>query len=253
MNRAAALIALVGLFATSSVWAQDAGSDEVDQIQEHFEKGVALYFEQQYDQAIEEFQKGYALYPDPIFLYNISTAHGKMGRMDQSLAVAELADSTGLTEPDATQNRARMTALRQYRGAAKITSSLAMNQIAEQQAAPPPPIVKDNWLEERDWRFWTGVGSVGLGVTGLVVGAVVDASMNDTIDSYEKAAQAGDTATYNRLKSSIEGDQNTAITFYAIGGLLVAGGSGLITWSLLDNDRITVRPTPTGAVATYSW
>jgi len=77
--------------------------------------------------------------------------------------------------------------------------------------------------------------------------------LTETIDSYESAARAGDTATYNRLKSSIEGDQSAAIAFYAIGGLLVVGGSGLVTWSLLDDDQFAILPTPNGAVATYSW
>jgi len=249
MNRFAPLICLVGIFASSPVWAQDAGSD-VDKIQEHFEKGAALYFEQKYDEAIDEFQKGYALYPDPIFLYNISTAHGKMGRMDQSLAVAELAESSGLGEPDSTQNRARMAALRQYRGAAEITNRVATTQM---QVTGPEPSAQGNWLDERDWRFWTGVGSVGVGATSLIIGAIVDSSLNDTIESYEQAARTGDTATYDRLRSSIEGDQNTAIALYVVGGLLVAGGSGLITWSLLDTERISVTPTPTGAVATYTW
>ncbi len=249
MNRLVSLMFLAGVLSSTPVWAQDASAD-VEQIQEYFEKGAALYFEQKYDEAIEEFQKGYALYPDPIFLYNISTAHGKMGRMDQSLAVAELADSTGLGEPDSTQNRARMAALRQYRGAAEITNGLAL---AKRQEVAVGPAAPSNWLDRRDWRFWTGVGSIGAGVTSLVVGTVIDASLTETIDSYESAARAGDTATYNRLKSSIEGDQSAAIAFYAIGGLLVVGGSGLVTWSLLDDDQFAILPTPNGAVATYSW
>jgi tetratricopeptide (TPR) repeat protein len=252
MNRFVSLMCFVAVLASTPVWAQDEGSD-VDKIQEHFEKGVALYFEQKYDEAIQEFQKGYALYPDPIFLYNISTSHGKMGRMDQSLAVAELADSTGIAEPDATQNRARMAALRQYRGAAEIANDLALAKRQNAAVVPAPTHAPSNWLERRDWRFWTGAGSIAAGVTSLVIGTVVDASLTETIDSYESAARAGDTATYDRLRSSIAGDQNTAIAFYAIGGLLVAGGSGLLTWSLLEDDQIAIVPTPSGAVATYSW
>lgn len=246
MNRVALLIGLVGILASSPAWAQD--SDDVDQIQHHFETGVALYFDQKYDEAIDEFQKGHALYPDPIFLYNISMAHGKMGRMDQSLAIAELAESGGLGEPDSTQNRARMAALRQYRGAAEIANRSAIERM---QATPEP--TSESWLSQRDWRFWTGVGAAGVGVTSIIIGGIVDASLNDTILAYEKAAQAEDIATYNRLRKTIESDQNKAITFYVVGGLLVAGGSGMIAWSLTDEKNLVVLPTPNGAAAAYSW
>lgn len=240
MRASIALLASSILFISASAAAQD-----FEQVQLHFDNGVRLYEEGKYDAAIDEFQKGYALYPDPVLLYNISMAHGKMGRMDQSLAVAQLAHSTGLEDPDRTQNLARISALQASQNSRDIASNAAV-------ARANSPSGADTWLGRTDWRFWAGAGAVGLGVGSLVIGAVVDSGISDTIEAYEAAADAGETATYIRLRNTINDDQGTAIGLYVVGGLLVAGGGALMTWSAMENQTFAVVPTRGGAVAAWS-
>ncbi|MEZ4462789.1 MAG: hypothetical protein R3E66_24295 [bacterium] len=246
MTRVLLITALLLAF-PAVVVGQEPSADVVEAVQKHFETGAAFYFEQKYDEAIKEFQSGYSLYPDPIFLYNISMAHGKMGRVDQSLAMAELAQSSGLGEPDATQNVARIVALRETKVARDVATNMRVSLSAQTS--------KSAASKDVDWWFWGGVATAGVGVGSVVIATVVDAGLSDTIDAYEAAAASGEVETYNRLKASIESDQNTALAFYVVGGVLVAGGAGLVTWSYLRNDssEVMLVPTTNGAAVVGSW
>lgn len=236
---ASALSGTLFLLSAASATAQD-----FEKVQQHYDQGVMLYNQQQYDAAIGEFQKGYALYPDPVLLYNISMAHGKLGRTDQSLAVAELADSTGLEDPDKTQNLARIAALKQNLSARNIATSLLLSR-------KDNPNTEDTWLDKTDWKFWSGAGAVGLGLGSLIVGGVIDSGISDTIEAYEAAAQAGETSTYVRLRNNINDDQAAALGLYVFGGLLVAGGATLMTLSVSENQTFAVTPTTGGGLATF--
>lgn len=242
------VLAVFLLIGTSlPVQAQDA---TVDEVQQHFETGASLYFEQKYDEAIVEFQKGYSLYPDPLFLYNISMAHGKMGRVDESLAVAELARTSGLDEPDATQNLARIVALKDTKVAQSVASNVRVNDV------PKAPPFSPAEVSERpfDWKFWAGTGAATAGVASVVVGAVIDSGLNDTISAYEAAARAGEQETYTRLQQTIDDDQTKATVFYAAGAVLVAVGAGLVVWSLVDEDAsVAVTLSPNGGQVFARW
>jgi hypothetical protein len=83
---------------------------------------------------------------------------------------------------------------------------------------------------------------------------LVDLSTLGTIDDYEAAADRGDGAAYNSLKSDAESGQLTTLILYVASGALAAGG--VATWLLVDDAeaqqarsiRVAPSVSPDGAV-----
>ncbi len=217
---------LLFILLPGSGFAQDA--ETIQKVQGHFERGAAAFASKDYETAIREFEAGNGLLPDPIFLYNISLAHGMLGRVEQSLAVARLADATGLDEPDATQNRARIVGLTRAAFAEDVAKNMPV-------VRPSPPVASTPALFS--WYGWAGVGTAGLGLISLTAASIIDISIGPDIDNFKEAAAAGDTITYRRLKSEIESDQATAKTLFFAGLGLTAIGAALITYDILFNSE----------------
>lgn len=220
------------------------GAETIVKVQTHFEKGAEYFQKGDYEAAIAEFEAGNGLLPNPIFLYNISLAHGKLGRVEQSLAVARLAEATGLDEPDATQNRARISALMTAQQA--LTLANAMEPVPE----PAPP------LEEPLFSTlgWIGVASASLGVVSLVGATIMDASIGTTIENYEAAAASGDATNYRLFKSEIESDQVLTRSLFFIGLGLSAAGAGLVAYDLFWDEstlEMAVSPTSDGVSGAF--
>lgn len=246
----------LGVFGIDTAHAQD--SETIQKVQGHFDSGATFYEQGQYEKAIEEFQAGYALFPDPIFLYNISLAHGKLGRVNESLAVAELAESMGLQEPDQSQNRARMVALRSVQSGQDVSDELGV--VARKTASEDK---KRRTAEDNRQLFstygWIGVGTASAGLVALVSSLLIDLSMGGDIEAYESAAARGDESEYGTLKDDIESSQTTAQILFFSGVALTAVGGGLIVWDLMRDQetedtvaRAMVVPTPDGAAINIS-
>jgi len=246
MKQPVALVFLCfGLLFPLGVFAQ--GAETIVRVQMHFEQGAEAFQAGNYELAIKEFEAGNGLLPNPIFLYNISLAHGKLGRIEQSLAVARLAEATGLDEPDATQNRARIAGLN--------TASAALDM---SRAAPR---VKDKVPVEEPKPLlstigWLGVGSASLGVVSLIAAVIVDAGIGASIDNYKEAAAANDQTNYRRLKSEIESDQVVAKSLFFMGIGLGLVGAGLITYDLYfdgESGHVSLTASPDGLGTTFQW
>lgn len=207
--------------------------DVIQQVQGHFDAGVEHYESEAFEEAIGEFEAGYALVPDPIFLYNISLAHGKLGRVDRSRTVAELAHSVGLEDPDRTRNLARIKAL----AAAQSSQSTATQMSRVTQIADPTPVPVDTSTALFTPIGWIGVGAVGAGFVGIVVAFLLDSSLSDDITEFEDAASRADAQSYEALKSDIEGTQTGAGILYIAGSALTLTGAGLIAWDLLTREE----------------
>lgn len=243
-RRVALLLLCFSLIFPSSAFAQ--GAETIVRVQMHFEKGAEAFQAGNYELAIKEFEAGNGLLPNPIFLYNISLAHGKLGRIEQSLAVARLAEATGLDEPDATQNRARIKALNTAYLAQELSRS--MPQVVEAPIDEPEPLFST--------IGWVGVGSASVGVISLVAALIVDAGIGASIENYEEAALANDETNYRRLKSEIESDQVVAKSLFFLGIGLGVAGAGLITYDLFFDDetaQVSVIGTPDGMGTTFQW
>ncbi len=243
------------LWVSTPAFAQDAAT--IAKVEKHFENGANFFQSGQYEQAIDEFEAGYALYPDPILLYNISLAHGKLARVDKSLTVAELAESMKLQEPDRTQNSSRIVALRRAQLAHNMAPIVAEQVKAEKR--------KQAELEEKKRREankfgtlgWVGIGVAGAGVAALVGALILDASLSSDIDAFEDAAARGDQLEYDRLKSDIESKQSTSQILLFTGIGLTAVGAGFIVYELFFKGRsdsaVSIAPTDGGAAATYQF
>lgn len=243
MKRAVLLCGLLLSFVPFNAFAQD--EETIEKVQGHFERGAAAFQNKDYETAIREFEAGNGLMPDPIFLYNISLAHGLLGRVEQSLAVARLAEATGLDEPDATQNRARIVALTRATQADELSRTMS-------------PVVKapETTTPLLSWYGWAGVGTAGLGLLSLTAATIVDISIGPDIENYKEAAAIGDTITYRRLKSDIESDQAAAKTLFFAGLGLTAIGAALITYDVLVHSKsadssLSLSLTPDGAMTTF--
>jgi hypothetical protein len=244
MKRVVFLCGLLFSFVPFNTFAQD--EETIEKVQGHFERGAAAFENKDYETAIREFEAGNGLMPDPIFLYNISLAHGLLGRVEQSLAVARLAEATGLDEPDATQNRARIVALTRATQANEL--SRTMSTIV--QAPETTPLLS--------WYGWAGVGTAGLGLLSLTAATILDISIGPDIENYKEAAAIGDAITYRRLKSDIESDQAAAKTLFFSGLGLTAIGAALITYDVLVRSKsadssLSLSLTPNGAMTTFQF
>ena len=252
--RLAATLCFLTIFWVSSVAsAQDA--ETITKVEKHFESGANLFQSGQYEQAIEEFEAGYALYPDPILLYNISLAHGKLGRVDKSLTVAELAESMNLQEPDRTQNQSRIVALRRAQVSQDMAPIIAQRVKAEERERAEAEAQKRRRQDEFGTYGWIGVGVAGAGVLALVGAIILDASLSSDIDAFEDAAARGDQLEYDRLKSDIESKQSTSQILLFTGIGLTAVGAGFIVYELFFDGRsdsaVSIAPTQGGAAASY--
>lgn len=228
--------------------AQDQNYDEetIAKVNNHFETGANLFYEEDYEGAIREFEAGHALIPNAIFLYNISLAYERMGQTDKALETAEEAEELGgLNDSERVSNRARIVALGSQQHAVEI---------ADDAATPDPLFRFTRW-------GWIGSGLVVGGVIALGATAGIDRALSDEVGDFKAAAANDDQAEYDRLKDEIDRRQTGARVLFVLGTIGVVGGAGLIVYDLMfnpnnrpaDTPAVTVAPTRGGAALQLRW
>jgi len=234
----------------------------------HFELGSDYYNIGKYALAIEQFEKAYGLEPLPELLYNIAKCHElladtpraiksyrlylqkkpdsprrailelKIKNMEEDLAKKSPAPRAAPPGPVQPPPPVPPTAGTSTTGAP--TPAVPPEATPESEATPSRPT---RW---KRIAGWTGIGVGGaLLITGIVLGTRVNAKK----DEHQTAVD--EKKTYDELEeinSSGRSLQTAHLATVISGGVLAAGGLGLVLWDLLgaklagEKPRATVVP-----------
>lgn len=138
----------------------DANAEEL------YRRGVAQYKAEQYADAVVSFEAAYRISQAPRLLYNLGTAHRKLGHLQDAI---DFFDEYLKREPAIEAQR--RTAVEGY------LVELRAEQSAKHSApvANPAPITKAAPTQTplvRKWWFWTAIGGAAV-LTGLGIGLAV--------------------------------------------------------------------------------
>jgi len=195
-----------------------------------FEDGRRLYKTSQHEQALEKFLLAYKLDPRPAFLFNIARCHEMLGQLGKAIEHYDLY----LTRVPKAKNRelvqARLKALRERQEKA---ASKKAEEAKPVKAAVQEPVAEP--AAKRDWRWYGGLAGVGLGAALVITGGVMGALASQKTDEYNEGVKSG--MIYGELsdiESTGEIYQAAQIGGLVAGGVVLAAGAALVTWSLLD-------------------
>ena len=133
--------------------------------EELYRKGVAQYKAEQYADAVVSFESAYRISQAPRLLYNLGTAHRKLGHLQDAI---DFFDEYLKREPNIEPDRRStvegfLVELREeQRKRAAAHVSPATPQPTPAPAPAEQPLV-------RKWWFWTAIGGTAV-VTGLGIG-----------------------------------------------------------------------------------
>ncbi|MBA2664847.1 MAG: hypothetical protein H0U74_21340 [Bradymonadaceae bacterium] len=254
---AIAMIALALVLLAPSVAAAQT-DDEITQAQELYAQGVEAFHSEDFALAISFFNRAYAFDPHPMFLYNVSVAHSRLGNTQEAHRTAGLVlAARGLPADTQVRNDAR------YFSTGVVLEAESLAAALSQVALKAP----DDGVEEGPGFFariplgvigWSGVGASALGLTLMVVAGIISSSLDDDLDSYESARLDRNAERMNRFKTSIEDTQSTGKTVLYVGTGLAIVGAGLLSYDLFFHDRSSSEGQPgsslslTGAVSPQS-
>ena len=167
-----------GLAAQVAVKPAPKAESKLDaQAEELYRKGVAQYKAEQYADAVVSFEAAYRISGAPRLLYNLGTAHRKLGHLQDAI---DFFDEYLKREP--TIEPERRTAVEGY------LVELREQQRQKQAAAaaltalppPPPPAPPEKKPVYRTWWFWTAIGGAAV-LTGLGIGLAVGLRPRQTV------------------------------------------------------------------------
>lgn len=190
----------------------------VERAEAAYAEGVAAFKAEKFKAAIKLFEEAYLLDPSPILLYNIARAHEELGNAEDAYAWFDRYLARNPSTEDRADVEARMARLSRQRAR---ENPLVLDQPGEQPETDPEP---DSVLMPA--LGWT---AVGLGVVALGVGGVSRSQASDTADE-AGALEAGERATWARLKDDFDQQNTLAWVGLGAGTLLVAGGITLLLW-----------------------
>jgi tetratricopeptide (TPR) repeat protein len=164
------LALLVVALATRVAAADDAATRSAKR---HFERGQKLYTLTKFREALDEYQQAFDARPIPDFLFNIGQCYRNLGDYDAAIFSYKKYLAAA---PDA-PNRAQVEQLivdlqaRKDQEDARRLSLQSAPQAAAPQAAPPPPAPAPPASQPlyTRWWFWTGIGVVAAGGTGVTI------------------------------------------------------------------------------------
>jgi tetratricopeptide (TPR) repeat protein len=231
----------------------------------HYKLGETYYKTSDYPRALEHFKKAYAAEPHHALLYNIARCHEVMAQLE--LAIENYRRYLQHAEdPERRETvRQRIEVLRQRlerqpappasqpappasqpAPAASQPASATIQPAPQPSPQPAPPPAPGQ--RPGAWRRTAGWVTLGLGgaslVTGLVFGGLASAEASD----YRDAVDRGRTYTeLQQIQDRGERYETVQLAALILGGVLVAGGAGLVIWDLLDQRRRMEAPARTGA------
>lgn len=148
------------------------------QAEELYRKGVAQYKAEQYAEAVVSFEAAYRITQAPRLLYNLGTAHRKLGHLQDAI---DFFDEYLKREP--TIEPERRTTVEGYIAElrAQLQAKAAMSTPSPTPA--PAPIATEPPKKTplyRKWWFWTAVGGAVV-ITGLSIGLAVGLQPRQTL------------------------------------------------------------------------
>ena len=207
-----------------------------------YAEGERLYRAGHYLAAAEQFQAAYAADPDPSYLFNIGQAFRLGGKCAEASNYYKLYLARAVNAPN-------VDAVQGY--------IAQMDECAVGQRPPPPPPKRTTRIVDTGstWRV-VGIAVAASGVAALGAAAWFTHDVN-VLEGYradicpappepcnwtpQRAAREDDLASRGRRASIL------AITLYAAGGALLAGGATLYVIGRRSHEVIVV-PEPGGAV-----
>jgi tetratricopeptide (TPR) repeat protein len=191
----------------------------------HYELGAKLYEASNIAEALVEFNKAYALRPLPALLFNIARCHEVMANL--KLAVEHYRRFLR-EKPDAPERavvEARITNLeKRLREESKQVDQKKPPSSARPAPVSPPPHVLT-------WRSTVGWIAIGLGSASLVTGIACGVLARGKSGEYDDGVKTGRPfAELDEIDSAGKGYNAATIATLVVGGVLAAGGVGLVIW-----------------------
>lgn len=146
------------------------------QAEELYRKGVAQYKAEQYADAVVSFEAAYRISGAPRLLYNLGTAHRKLGHLQDAI---DFFDEYLKREP--TIEPERRTTVEGY--ITELRAELHAKAVAAAPSPTPQPVVTEPPKKTplyRKWWFWTAVGGAVV-ITGLSIGLAVGLQPRQTL------------------------------------------------------------------------
>ena len=146
------------------------------QAEELYRKGVAQYKAEQYADAVVSFEAAYRISGAPRLLYNLGTAHRKLGHLQDAI---DFFDEYLKREP--TIEPERRTTVEGY--ITELRAELRAKAVAAAPSPVPQPVVTEPPKKTplyRKWWFWTAVGGAVV-ITGLSIGLAVGLQPRQTL------------------------------------------------------------------------
>ncbi len=222
-----------------------AWADKEAEAQKHFDDGATFYMNGEYGKAIVEFMKGNDLVPNALFLYNIGVCHSRLGNTQEGIDnFVRARNMGGLDDKTATQNEARIVALRSVLKSQSFEAP-EVEVAVEEPVEPTPQPVSSGGLGTLGW---VGIGTTVVGAGLLVAAGVVELGLQSTWDDYEQAAREGDKERYDELLADIESRQSTGVILLAAGaGVTIVGVTLLVVDLVSEDSQPVVFISPDGS------
>lgn len=242
----ATALAAPGLIASPALAVEPSAQHQAAQA---YAAGAAAFKAKQYAAALASFERAFKLDPVPILLYNIARCHEEMGNAQEAVTGFRLYLARAPQAAD------RADVERRIRVMEAILKRQAATPAAPPSAAPPsaaPPSAAPASVAEpaeSEWQLPWGIGLASAGGLGVAVGVVFGASARSNEDAHRAA---NDDATKSARWADAESDASIATASTIIGGVLLAGGLGLILWDVLTDTPaagVDVTPLPGGGAA----
>lgn len=203
-----------------------------------FTKATNDYDTGKWDDAITGFRELYGLMPDPSFLFNIGQAYRQKGACRDATAAYKsyLRNASDANRPRVEQY------VKELEPCVKIEEENARRLLPPPPPPPPPPVGPR-------LAKWGGIAMTGTGV--LLVGAAVGFSLRARGAQRDLIAECADGCTGSEVEPFDRKGRDSdraAKLLYIVGGAMVVTGSTLVVFALTRSERVTVRPTATGAV-----
>ena len=213
-----------------------------------YNRGFVSYDEGAYAVALASFQSAYEVCPYPVFLQASSVCEAKLGRYQDAVVSARLAqrlndergDSVGgLSPKELQQSRAHVLAWRQTLQARDVAQKMASRSITlvsmgEKEAISPPLSPPPPRARQAGWVM------LSVGGTSLATSGALSVLLQSRIARAQEDASGGSTPQFNESLAAAKRTQLAARLALLSGVALL--GAGALTLQLSDS------PSPTRAV-----
>jgi tetratricopeptide (TPR) repeat protein len=236
-----AVLAAAFLLLASPVAAEETITHEL--ARKHYDIGKSYYEIANYAQALEEFKKAYALQPLAGLIFNMGRCYEGLGDLKQAITQYRLYLSK--LPPDSANRpvvELRIKNLERRIAAEAPASKSETPPGLGGQVTPPPGGERETPPAPGPvrWKRIVGWTALGVGVASLAAGIGLGAMVRSKNDEYRDGVAAGKTYfELNQIASSGRSYQKGEIALLVVGGVVAAGGIGLVIW-----DAVGKRETP---------